>query len=266
MLPILNVIQGNPEANKIREFAEEVSKYSDLIASFQKIDFDSLDPKHDLSILIKSIPKWTYQTIALGINASRGVNSILEDIKRNQRAYYKQHVIHKEGSCITFHSKLRGESFEVNSVQRSIEDEWAEQFQQSFYYIVEDSEFISWWMQRMMRDKTSFWFDQLTYERIRNDYKEVKQWYIHYAEEKKKQKSMKNKERRISGFTRRQRDDFANTYSEMDLKEPQVPVNLGSDSPETKLISNRKFTENIETTQSLRFESGKWDSENSLAK
>lgn len=68
---------------------------------------------------------------------------------------------------------------------------------------------------------------------------------------------MKNKERRISGLSKRQRDDSSNTLSEMDQKEDKASEYLATLSPETKLISNRKFTENIETTQSLRFESGK---------
>jgi dipeptidase len=62
------------------------------------------------------------------------------------------------------------------------------------YFIDNEEECISRWMGRMMRDKTSLWFDQITYERIRNDYKEVRKDFNHYIQEKELKTTRKNTE------------------------------------------------------------------------
>lgn len=36
----------------------------------------------------------------------------------------------------------------------------------------------------MMRDRTSFWFDSITYDRIKSDYKAVKQDFNYYIKDK----------------------------------------------------------------------------------
>lgn len=60
---------------------------------------------------------------------------------------------------------------EESSMKSFINSKWVEQIFQSFYYIEDQSECISRWMLKMMKDKTSFWFDNIKYIEIRNDYK-----------------------------------------------------------------------------------------------
>ena len=55
-----------------------------------------------------------------------------------------------------------------------INSKWVEQIKQSFYYYEDDKECISRWMQDMMKDRTSLWFDAIKYQEIRCDYKEVR--------------------------------------------------------------------------------------------
>lgn len=45
-----------------------------------------------------------------------------------------------------------------------------------------------------MRDKTSLWFDQITYDRIRKDYKQVRGDFNHYIQEKELKTTRKNTE------------------------------------------------------------------------
>ena len=61
----------------------------------------------------------------------------------------------------------------INVVQ-FVNSKWAEQVKHSFYYYEDDEECISRWMQNMMKDRTSFWFDTIKYQEIRCDYKEVR--------------------------------------------------------------------------------------------
>ena len=52
--------------------------------------------------------------------------------------------------------------------------QWTEQFKQSFYYIENNEEWFSRKLKKMMRDRSSLWFDYIGYDQIKNDYKAVK--------------------------------------------------------------------------------------------
>ena len=266
ILPILSTIERTSPMISFEGFSEEWDKYLNLINSFKQISVSSNNSKRDLALIIKTIPKETYEMVTEGINMNENINSIIFAINRSQRSYYKNNILYKEGSNISFAPRFKGENYDVNSLQLAIDAQWTEQFQQSFYYSVQDTELISKWMQRMMRDKTSFWFDHITYDRIRNDYKEVKQWYIHYVEEKKKQGPIKSKERKHSDNKRKMRGDSSNINSEIESKDESATDSQALNSPEVKIKSYRKFTENIDTTQSLRFENMQDDSSDNFIK
>jgi len=55
-----------------------------------------------------------------------------------------------------------------------IEDQWIEEFQKSFHYTENEEEYISKSMKKMMRDKSSFWFDQTAYNEIKKDFSVVR--------------------------------------------------------------------------------------------
>ena len=57
-----------------------------------------------------------------------------------------------------------------NDISHFIESQWIEEYQQSFHYREDKEGYISKAMERMMKDKSSFWFNQSGYNSIKKDY------------------------------------------------------------------------------------------------
>ena len=60
------------------------------------------------------------------------------------------------------------------TIVQYIKDQWIEEFQKSFHYTENEEEYISKSMEKMMRDKSSFWFDQTAYNEIKKDFSVVR--------------------------------------------------------------------------------------------
>ena len=111
------------------------------------------------------------------INMNSHLNSMVCKFNRYHRNSIKYNL-YKERNIFTYefnHNEAENKFY--TDMVHKIDRQWVKQLHQLFYYQKVDSEQISRWMIRMMRDKTSFWFDEISFEQIRSDFNEVKQSY-----------------------------------------------------------------------------------------
>lgn len=139
------------------------------------------------------------------------------------------------------HIRIHAEK--VKAIEKHVETQWVNQFYQSFYYI-NNTECISRWMHRMMRDKTSFWFDQITYDKIRNDYREVRQNFTDYIQDKPTKSPRKKSNIRDSEFSEVKTMNIAS-----DREDAEIEVSVLS--PSKDRLSNTSFADAHEHYRSL---------------
>jgi hypothetical protein len=120
-------------------------------------------------------------------------------------------------------------------------------------------------MKIMMKDRTSFWFDSITYDSIKSDYKAVKQDFNYYIKDKQLRSPVKKVEspaKSIGNFTDFMDNNLTESVraSSVRLKDEETPLNmdatrsmyvddipaevleeLGYDSP-SSAMNKRKFT------------------------
>ena len=129
--------------------------------------------KEEMSLLLKSVkPEWLIQinrAFSTVHNAPIQSKHQGSDNARNSSSRHTPKL--KYPICPIRDDKP------YKKMEQFVNSEWIEQVKQSFYYHEDSEECISRWMQNMMKDKTSFWFDAIKYQEIRCDYKEVKNSY-----------------------------------------------------------------------------------------
>ena len=126
--------------------------------------------KEEMTALLKSINiKWLMRINQI-LELDRKVlsNNMYKDVEKMKKSS------HYSLPKIEYHPELEIDDNSYKKVVQFINSKWAEQIKQSFYYYEDDEECISRWMQDMMKDRTSFWFDAIKYQEIRCDYKEVR--------------------------------------------------------------------------------------------
>lgn len=163
-----------------------------------KFQANSNSIKSDLASFLKQLPKEILESASKMLNMDHTINNLIYTINKAQKDYFKAQINKESQSISIFQPPSIRNSPEFEAVHKFVEAEWMEQFKQSFYYIQEGGENISQWMLRMMKDKTSFWFDHITYEKIRNDYKRVRQDYNNYVDDQKMVENSKKAKRKKS--------------------------------------------------------------------
>ena len=124
--------------------------------------------KQEMSMLLKSIDLRWLTFIHQILERNRKVlNSMTKDTESLEKCLI-------ESSQNLKYPKIDIDDSSYKNVVQFVNSKWAEQVKHSFYYYEDDEECISRWMQNMMKDRTSFWFDTIKYQEIRCDYKEVR--------------------------------------------------------------------------------------------
>ena len=181
--------------------------------------------------------------VSKAINMDKPINSMVSKINRYHRNSIK-YYLHKERNLFSYDFVTpETEEKYYKEITMRIDKQWTKQLQQTFYYQNHDSEQISWWMLRMMRDRTSFWFDEISYEQIRNDYKEVKQNYLNFIEDKY------SNAHKANDFTNSQFDIIDESYNHEQEEKKHFEKFV---SPKRKQTSKRKLTEQAEDIDSFK--------------
>ena len=96
-----------------------------------------------------------------------------------------------------------------------------------------------------MRDKTSFWFDEISFEQIRSDFNEVKHSYFAFTE---------HKIHNLGNLSESQSSQFDsyNFHCEEEQEERKIYLKSKFATPKRKENSKRKLTEEVEDFHSFK--------------
>jgi len=221
------------------------------VVSSSEESWEVTDQHKNIVTMIKEIPSRFF-------NANQKLKPVLRsDMDFELRPTPRAAVRNSEGDVERLYLPPLPKREMQNRYRDHISDQWNIEFMQSIYFVDNEEECISRWMQRMMKDKTSFWFDQIMYDTIRNDYKEVRKDFNHYIQEKSlKIKNRKNTEIiEAPGLevnipkVRTSPRNFGNMVLDQDEeKKKENDINSGTD---IKIIKNKQRKESEEIYQDL---------------
>lgn len=133
---------------------------------------------------MKKLSKDTYETVSCCININHAINNLTSNVYKCQRQNYKNEFNNESNKAKIQLPPITINNDSYNQIRTQLNQYWVKEINNSRYFVDNNDEYLSRWMDRMMKDKTSFWFDQISYDKIRNDYKRVEKDYNFYVQEK----------------------------------------------------------------------------------